>query len=155
MISGISGAGAYYSAYRPYTASAARSVRTEQAENTQNAHKAAGLWTSRRSAGPDVPVEPVRPVTAVDPRQTQPHVLSIREGADPVEMAVRMRIEYLPQDAGQTAAQEGVLPEGRGRPRRGKRPAGGGRGQVRDLRGAQISGWLRRYGRILPDAHPH
>ena len=111
MISGISGAGAYYSAYRPYTASAARSVRTEQAENTQNAHKAAGLWTSRRSAGPDVPVEPVRPVTAVDPRQTQPHVLSIREGADPVEMAVRMRIEYLPQDAGQTAAQEGVLPE--------------------------------------------
>lgn len=48
MISGISGAGAYYSAYRPYTASAARPVRTAQAENTQNAHKAAGLWTSRR-----------------------------------------------------------------------------------------------------------
>ena len=52
------------------------------------------VWTVRRGASPETPVQPVAPVRAVDGEESQPVRLgpALREGADPAEMAVRMRI---------------------------------------------------------------
>ncbi len=96
MVGAVSGVNAYYNVYAGYN------QRTAQAQNTQNAETArniqgniqASVWTAQRAASPETPVQPVAPVRAVDGDGTQPARLGpvIREGADPAEMAVRMRI---------------------------------------------------------------
>ena len=99
MVGVISGVNAYYNTYAGYN----MLQRAGQAQNAQqNAEAArnvqggsqASVWTARRSASPETPVQPVTPVRAVDGDGTQPARLGpvIREGADPAEMAVRMRI---------------------------------------------------------------
>ena len=107
MIGGVSSPSYYVNPYQGTGAhGAARS-----AEQSQNAQRTGGVWTARRSVSPDTPVQPVRPAPAVSGNEAGSARLgfSIRQGADPVEMAVRMRIQYgepAPEGA-QRAAREG------------------------------------------------
>lgn len=55
-----------------------------------------------RPANPGTPVEPVRPVSTVEadaPRGIGYMIPFLREGMDPAELAVRMRIQYVDQNA--------------------------------------------------------
>ena len=99
MIGAISGAIPYYNVY----GAAGASQRPSQAQNAQKPETAlavqgggqASLWAARRGASPETPVQPVAPVRPVDGDEAQPIRLGpvLREGADPAEMAVRMRIK--------------------------------------------------------------
>ena len=84
----------------------------EQAQNAQQAGltrqagaagQTGGVWAAHHSAGPDTPVQPVSPVRPVsDQEASQPIRLGpvLREGADPAEMAVRMRIRPYEESSG-------------------------------------------------------
>ena len=106
MIGSITGLGAY-SYYNPYAMRRTGGIQPGQqspqspnspaAQNTHgapDAQRSSGVWTSQRGASPETPVQPVAPVGVVGPGRSQPATLgfSIRMGADPAEMAVRMRI---------------------------------------------------------------
>ena len=88
MIGGVSSLSFYFN---PYQSPAAK-----PAEQSQNAQKTGGVWTARKSASPETPVQPVRPAPAISGNEAGSARLGlpIRQGADPVEMAVRMRIQY-------------------------------------------------------------
>lgn len=82
--------------FAAYAASRARSAAPRQASAA--AHQA---------AAPQTPVRPVASLgktTADTPSTAQSLGLSLREGADPAEMAVRMRIQYV-GDTAQTEAK--------------------------------------------------
>lgn len=117
MIGGISNLSFYYNPYQSANAYAA----AKPAEQAQSAQKTGGVWTARKPASPEAPVEPVRPAPAVSSNESSSARLGlpVRQGADPVEMAVRMRIQYgepAPEGASQAAgakqAAESQLPEG-------------------------------------------
>lgn len=107
MINGISGMSPW-SAYGVYGASYAnRAAQAQGAEKAQSVQRPSAVWTARKAAQPDAPVQPVTAVRPVDGNEQKPgrFALSLREGADPVEMAVRMRIKYMGDDpAGQKSA---------------------------------------------------
>ena len=107
MINGISGMSPW-SAYGVYGASYAnRASQAQEAEKAQSVQRPSAVWTARKAAQPDAPVQPVTAVRPVDGSEQKPgrFALSLREGADPVEMAVRMRIKYMGDDpAGQKSA---------------------------------------------------
>lgn len=69
----------------------------------------ASVWTARRAASPETPVQPVTPVRPVNGEDAQPARLGpvVREGADPAEIAVRMRIQPYPDNAGEQKSAEG------------------------------------------------
>ena len=107
MVGAVSGLNAYYSVYGAYGARQAAAARgAQEAESAQSAQKT-NLWAARRGSAPETPVQPVAPVRAVDGDGSQGVRLGpvLREGADPAEMAVRMRIkpyeESAPEQAGQ------------------------------------------------------
>lgn len=93
MIGAVSGSYAYYGAYAPYMAAKA-GQQSGTAQALLGNQQASGVWTARRAASPETPVEPVRPVTPVNEQDIPAARLGpvIRAGADPAEMAVRMRI---------------------------------------------------------------
>ena len=70
--------------------------RAAQAQAPQQA----AVYAARRAAQPETPVQPVRPSSPVSGEDTAPVRLGpvIREGADPAEMAVRMRIRKEGED---------------------------------------------------------
>lgn len=90
MIGAISGNYSYYGAYTPYMA-----VRGGQQADAAQALQRASVLTGRKAASPETPVEPVRPVASVKGDEVPAARLGpvLREGADPAEMAVRMRIK--------------------------------------------------------------
>ena len=89
MIGAISGTYSYYGAYNPYMA-----VRGSQQTDPAQALQRATVLTGRKAASPESPVEPVRPVPSVKEDEVPARLGPvIREGADPAEMAVRMRIQ--------------------------------------------------------------
>lgn len=93
MIGGVSSLSFYYNPYQSGGAHAA----ARPAEQAQNTQRTGGVWTARKAASPETPVEPVRPSPAISPNEAGSARLGlpvIRQGADPVEMAVRMRIQY-------------------------------------------------------------
>ena len=93
MIGGVSNLSFYYNPYQSGGAYAA----AKPAEQSRNAQKTGGVWTARKAASPETPVQPVRPAPAISPNEAGSARLGlpvIRQGADPVEMAVRMRIQY-------------------------------------------------------------
>lgn len=98
MISGISSVGS--AAYYPYA-----NQNLERAAAAQNARQTASVMTARKAAQPELPVQPVKPVKAVNAQAADPIAWAQRPGADPVEMAVRMRIQY-PGDAQQAAGAQ-------------------------------------------------
>ncbi len=91
MIGGIYGAYSPYGAYGAYGASAARSGREGAA--VQPSRGAAAVLSVRRAAAPETPVQPVPPAKPVN-GETSAALPFFRLGADPAEMAVRMRIQY-------------------------------------------------------------
>lgn len=109
MVGAISGVNPYYNVYGAY----GMLQRTVQAQNAQNPETAravqggsrAPVWTARQSASPETPVQPVTPVRPVNGEETRPMRPGpvLREGADPAEMAVRMRIRPYEETAAQGA----------------------------------------------------
>ena len=96
MVGAVSSLSMYYTA-----PNAARYTGRHQAGQAQEAQRAGGVWTARRAASPETPVEPVRPVSTVKGEEAKPVALSLptlREGADPAEMAVRMRMTPYEED---------------------------------------------------------
>ncbi len=125
MINGISGVGAsaYTSWYRMQRQSPAAMENAQQrptaVEDARQAPKTGGVWTARKSASPETPVQPVdaaKPVSA-QAKGAGKLGLPIREGADPVEMAVRMRIQYeeplpeMTQKAPKLAGEKAEVPQ--------------------------------------------
>ena len=99
MIGGVSSLSFFYN---PYQNTGARTAGP--AERTRDTQGTAGVWTARKAASPETPVQPVRPAPAISPNEAGSARLGlpVRQGADPVEMAVRMRIQYgepAPKDA--------------------------------------------------------
>lgn len=88
MFGMISMQNSYYNPYQMY-----RAAQTQ-------APQQAAVYAARRAAQPETPVQPVRPSSPVSGEDTAPVRLGlvIREGADPAEMAVRMRIRYDGED---------------------------------------------------------
>lgn len=103
MISGISGMSPW-AAYGVYGASYA--ARAQGADKAQSVQRPSAVWTARKAAQPETPVQPVSAVKPVNGQEMKPSQfgLNIREGADPVEMAVRMRIRYIGDDPAQQGA---------------------------------------------------
>lgn len=111
MIGAISGAYTYNSAYASYfAAGAARGA--DAAQMVRGSAAPSGVWASRKASTPETPVEPVRPVPPVNGQEEPPVRLgpTIREGADPAEMAVRMRIK--PYEEGNAQPVEGKEADG-------------------------------------------
>lgn len=107
MIGGISGLNFYYNPYQNSGAYAA----ARPAEQPQSAKAPSGTWTARKAASPETPVQPVRPASAISPNEDGAARLGlpVRLGADPVEMAVRMRIQYgEPAPEGVQKTEEGA-----------------------------------------------
>ena len=78
-------------------------------QNTHQVQRGGGVWSARRAASPETPVQPVHPAAAVDAGAASPAGLGlpIRQGADPVEMAVRMRIRpYEENKIGRASCRE-------------------------------------------------
>jgi len=97
MIGAISGQTSYWNPYpaQAYGGAVASRPEAQQAGKAQqNTTATLGL---RRAADPNSPVEPVQPVKSVVPDAPQMGNIGLailQRGADPVEMAVRMRIQY-------------------------------------------------------------
>lgn len=98
MIGGVSSIGSL--TYHPYYN---QTQGTDRAAAAQSARQTSSVMTAHRAAQPEVPVQPVTPVKAVNTAAADPIAWAQREGVDPVEMAVRMRIQY-PEDAKQAAS---------------------------------------------------
>ena len=116
MIGAVSGAYSYYGAYAPYMAARANQ-QTGATQALLANQQSGGVWTARRAASPETPVEPVRPVIPVNEREIPAARFGpvIREGADPTEMAVRMRIvPYKEDSAPATSNAEMEAPEDNG-----------------------------------------
>lgn len=110
MVGAVSGMNAYYNVYGAYGSrpGAAQSRNAQEAESAKQAQGTPALWAARRSASPETPVQPVAPVRAVDGEESQPVRLgpTLREGADPAEMAVRMRITPYKENAPEEVQQK-------------------------------------------------
>ena len=74
-------------------------------QNTPQVQRGGGVWSARRAASPETPVQRGHPAAAVDAGAASPAGLGlpIRQGADPVEMAVRMRIRPYEENKGAPA----------------------------------------------------
>ena len=105
-MSGISG----WSAYSYYSTGWNPWSRTNQ---TNNAAQTPAVMATQRAAQPETPVQPVAPVQKASPAAGDQSALGlpIRQGADPVEMAVRMRIQYGNDPAAAEQNAELKLPE--------------------------------------------
>ncbi|MCI8439812.1 MAG: hypothetical protein HFF73_09940 [Oscillospiraceae bacterium] len=123
-ISGVSSYSTYYmnmNLYRNAARTQGALPRTQQAPEAPRTGGASGNWTLGRSSGLGTPVQPVDPVKRVNPDAQPAGIdlpLNIRQGADPAEMAVRMRIRPYEDDAaapgGDAAAAPGLDGEAQG-----------------------------------------
>ena len=93
------GAISYANSYNPYAYSRLSAGQAGQAERLAASQRVGGVATARRADSLETPVQPAPPVSSVKGDELGPGDLgfSICQGADPVEMAVRMRIQY-PED---------------------------------------------------------
>ena len=110
MTGAISGTYSYYGAYNPYMMNAVGGQRANAAQTLQGTPS---ILAGHRANSPETPVEPVRPVTPIDQEEVPAARLGpvIREGADPAEMAVRMRIQPYQDPAQDTQkAQDDTQP---------------------------------------------
>ena len=98
MIGALSGTYSYYNTYNPYMM-ARGNQQANAAQSLQGSQRVLAL-TGHKAASPETPVEPVRPVSAIKGDEPSTARLGpiIREGADPAEMAVRMRIKPYEDD---------------------------------------------------------
>jgi hypothetical protein len=107
MLGGIMGAccGISYSYSQYHRGSLQLAAAERGGQNTHQVQRGGGVWSARRAASPETPVQPVHPAAAVDAGAASPAGLGlpIRQGADPVEMAVRMRIRPYEENKGAPA----------------------------------------------------
>lgn len=89
MVSPLSGFHSYSGYFAQW-----RAGYPARAQGAQQPQPAAAVMTARKAAQPGVPVQPVSPATAVQADSGDTLELLIRRGADPAEMAARMRIQY-------------------------------------------------------------
>ena len=103
IMSGISGVSSYgrYGSYGAYSAygfyGSARTAETSRMVRTQPVQRTGAVPVVRRASDIGTPVEPVRPIKAVNANATNGVGYAIpflRKGMDPAELAVRMRIHY-------------------------------------------------------------
>ena len=115
MIGAITGSYSYYNAYTPYFAARA-SQQNNAAQALLNNQSAAAVRAGGGQSAPEAPVEPVRPVMPVSSEDIPAAKLGpvIREGADPAEMAVRMRITPYEEESPLPGNAERATPEGNG-----------------------------------------
>ena len=97
MLSGISP----YSTYGAYGVS-----YLGRAAQTQEAQRPALVLTAQKAHQPDAPVQPVTPVRAVSEWEDPAQAGLLRYDSDPAAMAVRQRIQYPEDAAGQTGAAQ-------------------------------------------------
>ena len=94
-------------------ASAVRSGKGAGASSAaQQAPRIGAVW-SGRAANTGVPVEPVDPVKAVSSNEARGIAYAIpflRKGMDPVELSVRMRMQYMDPSQGKKAAADKAAP---------------------------------------------
>lgn len=116
MISSISGSGSYFFMYRYQVSSGSSSARMQQTQEAGSTGTSAtssasvsqtSFWMVNRSEGRVEPVPPVDTVVRKNAEDTIPD-LFIRKGADPVEYAVRMRIQYMDPNASKLPGEEKV-----------------------------------------------
>lgn len=107
MIGGISGVSSYstyymnMNLYRNVNRTQGMAGQVRQAQDAPRTGAASGSWTVRRPSDLNTPVQPVDAVKRVNPDAQPAGIdlpLSIRQGADPAEMAVRMRIQPYEDD---------------------------------------------------------
>lgn len=115
MIGAISYTPYAYNRWAAQVNPASQQNRLNQAGRTAPAQAMGGVTAARRANSLETPVQPAPPVTSVKGDEMGPGDLgfSIRQGVDPVEMAVRMRIQY-PEEvpsAQQNMGAELKLPE--------------------------------------------
>ncbi len=107
---GVSGAGAYPGRY-PYYSSVQRAGGTAETASIQPAGQTNVVMAAGRRSNLDVPVEPVQPVPQIGSNASSPVSYSIpflREGMDPAEFAVRMRIRYVDGSDTEAKGAEGA-----------------------------------------------
>ena len=122
-ISGVSSYSTYYmnmNLYRNVSRPQGAALRPQQAQDAPRTGGASSSWAVRRPSNLGTPVQPVDAVKRVDP-DAQPAGIELpllRQGADPAEMAVRMRIRPYEEDTaalpGGEAAETAGLPEAEG-----------------------------------------
>lgn len=100
MLSGVSGISPYSTVYTRSIYAGAMRAGALRAQSAQAAPKTGvvAAVTETRVPNLETPVEPVRPVSAVDVNGTNGisyMIPFLREGMDPAELAVRMRIQYV------------------------------------------------------------
>lgn len=120
MLGGISGVSAYstyymnMNLYRNVTRPQGTALRTRQAQDAPRTSGADSSWTVRRPSNLETPVQPVDAVKRVNPDAQPAGIdlpLSIRQGADPAEMAVRMRIQPYTEDGALPGGVTGKQPD--------------------------------------------
>ena len=115
MISPVSGYNpSTYGIYGSYYANrAAQTLGAYRAAQSQPAQRPDVVMTARKATQPETPVQPVTPTRAISTEDPAKAGL-LRFGSDPVEMAVRQRIQY-PGDSAQPAEEPDVpgLPTGK------------------------------------------
>ena len=106
MLSGISGMTPYAS-YGVYGAGySSRALQPQGSDRAQSAQRPTELWTARKTAQPELPVQPVTRARPVGSQEDPVRLALLRQGSDPVEMAVRMRIQYPNDPTRQTGAAQ-------------------------------------------------
>lgn len=96
MLGGVAGVNPYVNNYQYYNA--VRAMSASRVVPVQASGKAGTVIASGRGASPETPVEPVRPVPVVGADSSKGISYAIpflRQGMDPAELAVRMRIRYV------------------------------------------------------------
>lgn len=107
MVAGISGISPYSYGYGYY--GSARIAGASQTTRVQSVQRTGAVPVVRQASNIGIPVEPIRPVGAVNANATSGVGYAIpflRKGMDPAELAVRMRIQY-----GDETQAEGVAEE--------------------------------------------
>ena len=94
MLTGISGMTPYstYGVYGAYRTS--KAAQPQGPDKAQSVQRPSAVWGARKAAQPEAPVEPVTPARPVGSGEDPAKLALMRQGSDPVEMAVRMRIQY-------------------------------------------------------------
>lgn len=108
MISSILGVNPY-ARTDPYEQYQSRKAVQTPAEQAQDAGKVSNVVTVSKTAGPDTPIQPVQSVPSADAEASGDAgqlIPFLRQGADPAELAVRMRMtQYDPTQNGKNANQ--------------------------------------------------
>ena len=110
MVGAISGGYPYLNYYQYRGVSRPEGQEQSQVQQAEKVGRSGKVLIAGRAANPDVPVEPVDPVRPVrnDFSDGLGQVIPfLRQGADPAEMAVRMRMQQYEPEGAEQAGESG------------------------------------------------